>query len=88
VEALRSIARHKLRSGLSALGITIGVTAVIWAVGIGEAGAARARQALEDLGENFVWIEAGSRNVAGLRTGSRGDRSSPTARSRTPRASS
>ena len=72
VESLRSIARHKLRSGLSALGITIGVTAVIWAVGIGEAGAARARQALDDLGENFVWIEAGSRNVAGLRTGTHG----------------
>lgn len=72
VEALRSIARHKLRSALSALGISIGVTAVIWAVGIGEAGSARARQAFEDLGENFVWIEAGSRNVAGLRTGSHG----------------
>jgi putative ABC transport system permease protein len=72
VEAVRSLSRHKGRTSLSALGITIGVAAVIWAAGIGEAGAARARQALEDLGENFVWIEAGSRNVAGVRTGSHG----------------
>jgi putative ABC transport system permease protein len=72
VEAVRALARHKARTGLSALGITIGVAAVIWAAGIGEAGAARARQALEALGDNFVWIEAGSRNVAGLRTGSHG----------------
>jgi putative ABC transport system permease protein len=72
VEGARALARHKTRTALSALGITIGVAAVIWAGAIGEAGAARARQALEDLGDNFVWIEAGSRNVAGLRTGSHG----------------
>jgi putative ABC transport system permease protein len=72
VEGARALVRHKTRTGLSALGITIGVAAVIWAGAIGDAGAARARQALEDLGDSFVWIEAGSRNVAGLRTGSHG----------------
>ena len=72
LEAVRALARHRTRTALSALGITIGVAAVIWAVGIGEAGAARARQALEDLGDNFLWIEAGSRNVAGLRSGTHG----------------
>jgi putative ABC transport system permease protein len=72
VEAVRALARHKTRTGLSTLGIAIGVAAVIWAAAIGEAGATRARRALEDLGENFMWIEAGSRNVAGLRTGTHG----------------
>ena len=70
VEALRALARHKLRTALTTLGITIGVAAVIWAVAIGEGGAARARRVLEDLGDNFVWIEAGTRSVNGLRTGS------------------
>jgi putative ABC transport system permease protein len=70
VEALRALARHKLRTALTTLGITIGVAAVIWAAAIGEGGAARARRVLEDLGDNFVWIEAGTRSVNGLRTGS------------------
>ncbi len=42
VEALRALGRHKLRTALATLGITIGVAAVVWAVAIGEAGAARA----------------------------------------------
>ena len=70
VEALRALARHKLRTALATLGIAIGVAAVIWAVAIGEAGAARARNALDDLGDNFVWIEEGARNVSGVRIGS------------------
>jgi putative ABC transport system permease protein len=52
------------------LGITIGVASVIWAIGIGEAGAARAQRVLDDLGDNFVWIEEGTRTVSGLRQGS------------------
>jgi putative ABC transport system permease protein len=70
VEALRALARHKLRTALTTLGITIGVAAVIWATAIGEGGAARARHVLDELGDNFVWIEEGSRSVNGLRTGS------------------
>jgi putative ABC transport system permease protein len=70
VEALRALARHKLRTALTTLGITIGVAAVIWAVAIGEGGAARARQILDDLGDSFVWIEEGARSVNGLRIGS------------------
>jgi putative ABC transport system permease protein len=71
-EALRALSRHKLRSALTGLGVMIGVATVIWVVGVGEAGSARAEDELRNLGENFVWIEAGSRNVAGLRTGTHG----------------
>ncbi len=70
VEALAALARHKLRTALTTLGIAIGVASVVWAIAIGQGGAARARQVLEDLGDNFVWIEEGARSVNGLRTGS------------------
>jgi putative ABC transport system permease protein len=72
VEAVRALGRHKGRSGLTALGVMIGVATVIWVVAVGEAGATRAEDELRNLGENFVWIEAGSRNVNGVRTGTHG----------------
>jgi putative ABC transport system permease protein len=71
-EAVRALLRHKTRSTLTTLGITIGIAAVILVVAIGKAGSARALAALQKLGDNLVWVEAGSRNVAGVRTGARG----------------
>jgi putative ABC transport system permease protein len=50
----------------------IGVATVIWVVAVGEAGSSRAQEELRKLGDNFVWIEAGSRNVNGVRTGTHG----------------
>ena len=41
-------------------------------VAIGKAGSQRAEQQLQNLGDNLVWIEAGSRNVNGVRSGSHG----------------
>src|SRR5579864_2073663 len=74
-QAVRALARHKTRSALNALGITIGVAAVVWVMAIGKAGSARAEEQLHSLGDNLVWVEAGSRNVNGLRTGAYGMRS-------------
>jgi putative ABC transport system permease protein len=71
-EAFRALLRHKMRSALTTLGITIGIAAVVLVVAIGEAGSRRAQAELDKLGDNLVWIEAGSRNVAGARTGSHG----------------
>src|SRR2546429_8438403 len=51
--------RNKMRSVLTVLGITIGIAAVICVVAIGKAGQARVEQQLNNLGDNFVWIEAG-----------------------------
>ncbi len=76
-EAYRALLRHKLRSSLTTLGITIGIAAVVLVVAIGEAGSRRAEAELEKLGDNLVWIEAGSRNVAGTRTGTHGTRIGP-----------
>lgn len=72
VEALRALSRNLLRSSLAALSITIGIAAVVAVVAIGRAGSRRAEQALQNLGNNFVWIEAGSRAPNGVRTGSHG----------------
>ena len=71
-EAVRALLRHKLRSALTTLGITIGIAAVVLVVAIGEAGSERAQDRPGDLGDNLVWVEAGSRNVNGVRTGIHG----------------
>ncbi|HVT41124.1 MAG TPA: ABC transporter permease [Gemmatimonadaceae bacterium] len=70
--ALVSLLRNKLRSSLTVLGITIGIAAVICVVAIGNAGQAQVEQQLNNLGDNFVWIEAGGRAVNGVRTGTHG----------------
>ena len=67
-----ALLRNKMRSLLTVLGITIGIAAVICVVAIGRAGQARVEQQLNNLGDNFVWIEAGSRAPSGVRTGSHG----------------
>jgi putative ABC transport system permease protein len=46
--ALVGLLRNKMRSALTALGITIGIAAVICAVSIGETGQARVEQQLND----------------------------------------
>lgn len=71
-EAVCALSRNKPRSALSAIGIAIGIAAVICVVAIGTAGSQRAEQQLQNLGDNLVWIEAGSRNVNGVRSGSHG----------------
>jgi putative ABC transport system permease protein len=69
---VRALLRNKVRTALTALSITIGIAAVVWVVALGKAGAQRSEEQLQALGDNLVWIEAGSRNVAGVRTGSHG----------------
>jgi len=73
--ALRALARHKLRSALTVLGISIGVGAFICSVAVGEGAARQIQEQIRSLGENMIWIEAGGRNVNGVRTGTHGTRS-------------
>lgn len=72
VQAWRALRRHKARSALNALGITVGIAAVVWVVAIGKAGSEQAQQQMHALGDALVWVEAGSRNVNGLRSGTFG----------------
>ncbi len=70
--ALRALARHRLRTALTILGIMVGIAAVICTVALGAGSAAAIHQQMLNLGDNFVWIENGSRNVGGVRTGAGG----------------
>lgn len=72
--AVTTLVRNKLRSALTVLGIMIGIGAVICVVGIGQAGSEQIQAQLNNLGENFVWIEEGGRAPNGVRTGSHGTR--------------
>src|SRR5262245_49752796 len=69
------IMRNKMRSLLTGQGHTIRVAPVICVLAIGRAAQARVEQQLRNLGDNFVWIEAGGRAVNGVRTGTRGTKS-------------
>src|SRR5438445_1848150 len=70
--ALKAIAQNTMRSGLTALGIIIGVGAVICTVAIGEGASARVERAITNIGANMIWIEAGGVNKGGVRTGAYG----------------
>ncbi len=72
--ALWALLANKMRSMLTVLGITIGIAAVICVVAIGKAGQAEVQRQLDNLGDNFVWIEAGGRAINGVRTGTHGIR--------------
>ena len=67
--AFRALGRNKMRSALTILGITIGISAVICTVAIGQGGSNMIKQQLAGLGENMIWVEAGGRKVNGMRTG-------------------
>src|SRR5215475_982485 len=73
--ALRALRRNTLRSVLSMLGISIGVGAFICSVAVGQGASQQIEEQIRSLGENFIWIEAGNRNVKGVRTGTHGTQS-------------
>jgi putative ABC transport system permease protein len=58
--ALRAIAANKLRSGLTVLGILIGVAAVILLVAVGNGSAQAVQRQIESLGTNTLTVTAGA----------------------------
>ncbi len=69
VTALRALRRNKMRSGLTILGIVIGVGAVITTVGIGQ-GASRAVDAeIRSLGKNLLIVVPGASTSRGASSG-------------------
>lgn len=67
--ALRALARNKMRSILTMLGIIIGVGAVIAVVGIGQGASASIQSQIAQLGNNMLFVWPGSTNVGGMRGG-------------------
>jgi putative ABC transport system permease protein len=68
--ALKAIARNKMRSGLTMLGIIIGVGAVITMIAIGSGAKARVQEQIASLGSNVLVIRSGSATSGGVRMGS------------------
>ena len=67
--ALRSIRRTKMRSTLTALGIIIGVGAVIVMVAIGHGAKSRIEQSIKNLGTNMIVITPGAANTGNVSQG-------------------
>ncbi|HKT51979.1 MAG TPA: ABC transporter permease [Candidatus Angelobacter sp.] len=67
--ALRALARNKMRSSLTMLGIVIGVAAVIAMVGIGQGADQTMQQQIANLGSNMLFVSSGSRSLGGLHLG-------------------
>lgn len=67
--AFRALLRNKMRSMLTALGIIIGVGAVIAMVGIGNGAKAQVESQIASLGQNVILVFSGSTTASGLHTG-------------------
>ena len=67
--AMRALGRNKTRTILTMLGITIGIAAVICTVALGDGSSQLIEAQLDNLGDNMIWVAAGNRNMAGVRTG-------------------
>src|SRR4051812_25703659 len=67
--AMLALRRNKLRSFLTALGIIIGVAAVICMVSIGEGAKSRIRSSIEGTGTNVIMLFSGSSTGPGGRGG-------------------
>mgnify|MGYP005810433959 CR=1 FL=1 len=67
--AVRALARNKMRSSLTMLGIIIGVGAVIAMVGVGQGARESAQQQIAAMGSNLLFVSSGTVNRGGTRMG-------------------
>ena len=67
--AFRALGRNKMRSFLTALGIIIGVGAVISMVSIGEGAKRGVQDRFNSMGTNLLFVSPGSRSSRGVHTG-------------------
>jgi macrolide transport system ATP-binding/permease protein len=67
--SLQALARNKLRSALTMLGVFIGVAALIAMVAVGDGASAAVKKQLESLGTNMVVVQPGATSGGGVRAG-------------------
>jgi putative ABC transport system permease protein len=67
--AFRALRINKLRSGLTMLGIIIGVAAVIAMVAVGSGATARIQEQIQSIGSNLIIVIPGSITSSGIRMG-------------------
>jgi len=68
--AMRALARNKMRSSLTMLGIIIGVGAVIAMVSVGQGAQEQAQQQIAAMGSNMLFVQSGTVTRGGMRMGS------------------
>src|SRR5579884_872561 len=67
--AFRALKVNKLRSGLTMLGIIIGVAAVIAMVAVGSGASERIQEQIASIGSNVIIVMPGSITTSGIRLG-------------------
>src|SRR5215210_4187915 len=67
--SLRTLAKNKLRSGLTILGIVIGIAAVATIQSIGQGAGEIVRTMFKSLGSNVIIVMPASRESGGVRQG-------------------
>lgn len=67
--SLQALARNKLRSALTMLGVFIGVAALIAMVAVGDGASAEVKKQLESLGTNMLVVQPGATTAGGIRAG-------------------
>jgi macrolide transport system ATP-binding/permease protein len=70
--AATALHRNKMRSGLTTLGIVIGIAAVIAMVEIGQGSSGAIQQTIATLGASVVQIDPSAISIGGVSTGARG----------------
>ena len=68
--AFRALRKHKMRAGLTVLGIVIGVAAVILLVSVSQSAGLMVQEQFQSLGTNMLFVIPGSQNGGGVRKGS------------------
>jgi len=68
--AFKALGRNKMRSGLTMLGIIIGVAAVIAMIAIGSGAKVRIQEQIASMGSNLLIVLSGSATSGGFRWGS------------------
>ncbi len=71
-EALRALRLNRLRTGLTMLGMIIGVAAVVLMLAVGQGAQATVNQAISSMGSNLFIVLPGATSSGGLRSGSMG----------------
>src|SRR3974377_1322651 len=68
--AFKALSRNKIRSGLTMLGIIIGVGAVIAMIAIGSGAKTRIQEQIASMGSTLLIVLSGSSTSGGMRWGS------------------
>src|SRR5260370_20118017 len=69
VISLRTLAKNKLRSGLTVLGVVIGIAAVTTIVSLGQSAGQLVQDQFQTLGSNVIIVLPANNQAGGVRSG-------------------